>query len=218
MAMNRKQYRQLIVDTYGLPDEYPAWVNDRWLNVQIDRAHREVSELTECIQGSCGVSAAASGRTFALTTDFIRVRSVEADTNSASLRARVIEPSTRDKIEAVNGKSWRSETGAPSRWYIEDQRNLGLFPMPATAGSSIYVYGPRYAAALSAETTTSELATALESPVVAFVCRELATLDESPAGEKRHIRFDQEYERGITKYRRVRPMIVGAQLVAPRRG
>ena len=218
MAMNRKQYRQLIVDTYGLPDEYPSWVNDRWLNVQIDRAHREVSELTECIQGSCGASAVASGRTFTLTTDFIRVRSVEADTNSASLRARVLEPSTTDKLEAVNGNNWRSETGAPVNWYVEDQRHLGLFPCSATAGSSIYVYGPRYAAALSADTTTSEIATSLEGPVVAFVCRELATLDESPAGEKRLIRFGQEYERGISKYRRVRPMVVGAQLTAPRRG
>ena len=210
MALNRKQFRQHIIDTYGLPPEYPEWVNSRWINVHIDRGQREVSELTECIQGTCNFSAAANTRTYALTTDFVRVRSITADSN------RTLEANTKDRIEAVNGVNWRGATGALAQWYVEDQRNVGFYPMAATAGSSLYVYGPRYAADLSADTSTSEIATALQDLVVDYVCREMAMLDPTEAGDKRHARFEQRYGRGLEKYRRVRPMVVGMKLEAPR--
>ena len=208
MALTRRQFRERVLDSYGLPEELPSWITSRWINTRINRRQREVSELTEIIQGTYTFTAAASTRTYSVGTDFIRIMNVEADSN------RRLDPTTQDIIEAEHGDDWRGETGSLSDWYIEDYRHIGLYPIPATAGSALTLYGPRYANNLANDTGASEIPTALEYAVVNGVCADIAAID--PAGKQKLGFFRGEYNADLGKFRQVRPFVVGTEFVGGR--
>jgi len=184
---------------------------------RIAEAERDIADHTECLQGTCSMTALADTRTYALQQDFIRVDRVEVGSN------REIEKVSRDYVANIYGSDWRTETGSPQRWYMEDIRQVGLHPAPTgglvTSGSAILCYGPIYPRAMSADSGaggTTRIPTALQNAIVYYVSREAAARDAEPGGpmEGKVGAFDARYQAEIARYKHVRPTVL--TIAAPR--
>lgn len=209
MGLTRRTYRQRVLDEYGA--EPPPWLSENWVNTQIDRASREVAEATGFKQGTAGFTAAKNTRLYTLAPDFIRVDAVEANAS------RGLDPTTKEEVQYLYGDSWRAGTGALSKWYMEDKRRIGLYPIPATAGSALLIFGPQYPAVLSSDTQTSEVPTGLEDAVISRICHRMARRDNRPEMRQLAEQFLAEFDGAVNRFRSVEPMAAGTKFVGPPR-
>jgi len=211
MARTRRQLRADIMDNYRFFGDFPPGLTEDWLNTHLNEAVRQVSKDTEAIDGTGSITVTAGTRTYSLATEFIKIARVEWGTSHANLER--ISPS---ELQYVNGDRWRISTGGVQNYYMEGDRRLGIYNIPITgSGATAYVYGPKYARSLTADTTTSELPTSLDKAVVEYVCAELSGLDEQ-APPDREGRFQGRYSKQIMAYLNDRPIGQELRFVGPR--
>ena len=203
MPRTRLDLRKLVADRYGLPSELPEWLDSNWINSRINEGQREVSELTECVAGTCPISGTSNSRLYSLTKEFVRVTKVSWANNSALTKKSV------DQLEALQGANWRIDTGAPQYWYEEGARYIGVCPkVRAGSAATLIAYGPRYASEMSNDTATTEITTALHRAVVNYTCREIAAIDPRDSDGSGEARWDARYQNEVGKYKTIRPYAV----------
>lgn len=206
--MNQMRLRRNILDRFGDPNDIPAWMNADWLNVRINDVQREISERTECVWGTASVSGTSTTRTYGRPQSILRIHTVEWGT-SGELRH-----TGYDQIRG-KGVEWRTATGHPDSWYMEDDRTWGAYPKvrPGSAGT-FYPYGPKYATNLVNNTSTTEIPTSLHRALEEGVCHEMESV--LPARQdKQSGTHLARYESELGKYKHLRPAVLTVE--APRR-
>lgn len=201
--MDLLHIRQRIIGRYRLPPDLPEWLDSLWIDQEIENAEREIAELTECIEGSAAISGTSTARTYAKTTDFIRVMRASWASNSALDKRNI------DQLMSEGGDAWRNATGQPARWYEEGARLIGFYPKVRAGSAGTFIaYGPRYPTPMATNSASSELPTALHRARDAYVCRELADMDPSQKGDREYNKWERRYRNEVARYKHVRPYVL----------